>query len=562
MPVENQVNKVLYNGDGTTKDFQFSFKIFKEENILVKVVSADGTETTKTLGTDYSIASEDFNLGGTVTMNVAPLATEKVLVIRSIPLIQDANFRPVSGFPEEVITDSFDAGIMIDQDLQEQINRCLRAPSFVNTGYALPVAEAGKALIWDKEGKKIVNSDETINNVVAESTAQAQIATEKAAEAMASASAAATSETNAKDSENSAEQWATKTDGKVDGIDYSAKYWAEEAKTAVKGADIPFGAVMPFATGEVIPVGWHAMGGEEVLNASDSQYGVQYTKFLLPNPDFGGKVYADVCTYQEYEQMVTDTGACPKFAVDSTANKFKFPLVPEGYYFKQGQGTANKAGLPNITGNTGYNWGGSYSPSGAFTQTGDSDGRYGGTSGPTARVRFDASLSNSIYGRTTNPVETNAVGVRWYIFVANGEVGDFAVNWDKQQSVVAGKANADMNNLSTAGKAEVSGLSCSSLTNYKDKELLAANQTYTADDDCDVTIIKRTNSADRFISIALLQNGVMVDRAICWSPSGFGNGVGVTLANVPKGATYKISYTADGDFVFFRENYKKGARND
>lgn len=103
----------------------------------------------------------------------------KTFIIRSIPLVQDANFRPVSGFPEEVITDGFDAGIMIDQDLQEQIDRCLRAPSFVDTDYVLPGAEAGKALIWDKDGKRIVNSDETINNVVAESTAQAQIATEK-----------------------------------------------------------------------------------------------------------------------------------------------------------------------------------------------------------------------------------------------------------------------------------------------------------------------------------------------------------------------------------------------
>lgn len=76
MPVENRVNKVLYNGDGTTKDFQFSFKIFKEENIVVSIVNADGTETTKTLGSDYSVSSDDFNLGGTVTMKVAPLATE------------------------------------------------------------------------------------------------------------------------------------------------------------------------------------------------------------------------------------------------------------------------------------------------------------------------------------------------------------------------------------------------------------------------------------------------------------------------------------------------------
>lgn len=235
MPVEVQSNKVLINGTGSQLEFQFSFKIFKKENIEVKIVKPDGTEEAKILDTDYTVASEDFNLGGIVTFKTAPADTDKVLIMRSIPLEQDANFRPVSGFPEEVITDSFDAGIMIDQDLQEQINRCLRAPSFVSADYTLPKSEPGKALIWNEDGTKIVNSDDDVNGIVSESTKQAQIATEKANEASISAANAAASEANAKNSENLARDWAIKMDGKVNGEDYSSKYYANEAKVLTAG---------------------------------------------------------------------------------------------------------------------------------------------------------------------------------------------------------------------------------------------------------------------------------------------------------------------------------------
>jgi len=127
MPVSDQETKVILNGTGSQLTFSFSFKVFKDTDISVRVVSADGVEATKTLGIDYTVTpSDDYELGGIVTFNTAPSANEKVLIIRSIPIIQDANFRPVSGFPEEVITDTFDQSRMIDQDLQEQLNRCVK----------------------------------------------------------------------------------------------------------------------------------------------------------------------------------------------------------------------------------------------------------------------------------------------------------------------------------------------------------------------------------------------------------------------------------------------------
>lgn len=452
MPVENRVNKVLYNGDGTTKDFQFSFKIFKEENIVVSIVNADGTETTKTLGSDYSVSSDDFNLGGTVTMKVAPLATEKLFIIRSIPLVQDANFRPVSGFPEEVITDGFDAGIMIDQDLQEQIDRCLRAPSFVDTDYVLPGAEAGKALIWDKDGERIVNSDETINNVVAESTAQAQIATEKAVEASASASAAATSESSAKD-------WAIKMDGTVDGTDYSAKHWAKVAEQgAYKDIGMPIGIIFPHTcSASFVPENSLPCNGTEY---SQTQFPMLWTDWLV-----GGRL--NTCTYSQYQSDIDTYGKCGKWGLDTENGKFKTPYIPDGTHIQQAMtdgelGKSYNAGLPNIT----ATWNGGRVDelgvaSGAVYATATNLGFTGGGSSSGIAWAFNAARSNPIYG-ATDTVQTEAVSLRYFVVVATGSLKQSEMDWSAWASSLQGKANVDMDNLSTAGKAEVAELSAPS----------------------------------------------------------------------------------------------------
>lgn len=526
MPVENRVNKVLYNGDGTTKDFQFSFKIFKEENIVVSIVNADGTETTKTLGSDYSVSSDDFNLGGTVTMKVAPLATEKLFIIRSIPLVQDANFRPVSGFPEEVITDGFDAGIMIDQDLQEQIDRCLRAPSFVDADYTLPGAEAGKALIWDKDGKRIVNSDETINNVVAESTAQAQIATEKAVEASASASAAATSETNAKASESLAKDWAIEMDGTVDGTDYSAKYWAKVAEQgAYKDTAMLIGIIFSHTcSASFVPENSLPCDGSEY---SKTQFANFYNNWLV-----GKKL--NTCTYTEYQQDIATYGKCAKFGVDTINGKFKVPTIPDGTHIQQAMtdgelGKSYNAGLLNITGavsgdefpNMESTW-----SNGALYVTADSGKDTAvGDGHPSAVIRLDASRSNPIYG-ASDTVQGEAVSLRYFVVVATGSIKQSEMDWSAWASSLQGKANVDMDNLSTAGKAEIAELSAPSYeyidlsTNFVSDGVVYVSK-HTAPSDGHVFFAASPGSNDGLLSIqALLMGGGVEYETSVRSPSG------------------------------------------
>ena len=57
-----------YNGDGSTVIFPYTFKIFAEGDLTVVQVGTDGTETVKTLTTDYSVSGVGVASGGNVTI--------------------------------------------------------------------------------------------------------------------------------------------------------------------------------------------------------------------------------------------------------------------------------------------------------------------------------------------------------------------------------------------------------------------------------------------------------------------------------------------------------------
>lgn len=188
MAIENVSSKVSYNTDGIQTTFSFTFPYQNESDIQAILLDTDGDETTFNEGTDYSVSSTDTYSGGDVTFKVAP--AQGVLTIRRVlPLSQDSTFRPVSGFPEEVITRSFDKATMIDQQQQEVLNRCITLKETSNvTGVQMDNPVAGMVLMVGPDGKTIQSSTTSFNDIVsaaddAESAAAAAAASAASAEA-------------------------------------------------------------------------------------------------------------------------------------------------------------------------------------------------------------------------------------------------------------------------------------------------------------------------------------------------------------------------------------------
>lgn len=195
MPISDEPNKILYYTDGTIREFSFNFKFFNTSDIKVSFWT-EGEEVYLEENEDYEIEYTDKEGGSVVLLGnrgangyPATPSPGTLLIARVMPLDQQANIRPVSGFPEEVITSTFDKLVMIDQQQEEKIQRCLKMPSNSSVSdLILPEPEEGKTLVWGQES--LNNSKVSINEIesfVDTAVASATTASQKATEASNSA---------------------------------------------------------------------------------------------------------------------------------------------------------------------------------------------------------------------------------------------------------------------------------------------------------------------------------------------------------------------------------------
>ena len=256
MTVQNSTSKNIYNGDGSTTTFPYTFKILDSTDLTIYV---DGASTS-----GYTITNVGNASGGNVVFNSAPgSGTGNVVILRKLPITQLVDLINYGRFDPEVIETAFDRVVMVAIQLQEQADRTIRFGETVHDGGGIEITStvaerSGKVLAYDDNGdlsvaeelgawqgdwatsttynvrdlfkdsddnvyivktahtSSTVSADLASNKIskiidatavatsAATATTQAGIATTKASEASTSAANAATSETNAASSETNA----------------------------------------------------------------------------------------------------------------------------------------------------------------------------------------------------------------------------------------------------------------------------------------------------------------------------------------------------------------------
>lgn len=140
MPISNESNKKLPQTNGLIKSFSFTFKFFQPSDIQVSFWAEGEAAFMLEEGVHYELIYTDPEEGGFIELIESSAEAQAqgapkypgtpepgtLLIERVMPLDQQANIRPVSGFPEEVITNTFDKLVMIDQQQQEQLDRCIK----------------------------------------------------------------------------------------------------------------------------------------------------------------------------------------------------------------------------------------------------------------------------------------------------------------------------------------------------------------------------------------------------------------------------------------------------
>ena len=128
MTVASSTARVSYSGNGSTKTFAVNFYFLEESHLQVIIRAADGTETVKTLTTDYTVAGEGNPAGGSITFLSAPANGETVVIVRNLPLTQQTDYLANDPFPAESHEEALDKLTMLVQQLNEQVERSAKLP--------------------------------------------------------------------------------------------------------------------------------------------------------------------------------------------------------------------------------------------------------------------------------------------------------------------------------------------------------------------------------------------------------------------------------------------------
>lgn len=134
MTVEVNVPKVSAGGNGSATDFSFRpMTIFTNTDLVVTKVDINGVETVLSEGTgptNYTVNVTSYPGTGSITYPSTGtgylLTGEKVVMQCVVPILQPTNLENQGGYFPDVQETSFDRGIKIAQQLQEQIDRSVK----------------------------------------------------------------------------------------------------------------------------------------------------------------------------------------------------------------------------------------------------------------------------------------------------------------------------------------------------------------------------------------------------------------------------------------------------
>ena len=209
-------SRLIFEGNGTTTEFPYHFPIIKASDMVVKLQSSDGTETTLT--SDYYVNTY---LNAVIYPGYAPgqepaederpavLAKgEKLIIYRKTPITQETALG--DKYPFNLIEKAVDKLTLIDQELYGRSERSLilsESQKGVSTTISV---NAGKSFRWSDDGTHLEVTEDpakvvpVAKGLLSDTQSQASAAASSAAASAASAAASADSAAAAADSEDKA----------------------------------------------------------------------------------------------------------------------------------------------------------------------------------------------------------------------------------------------------------------------------------------------------------------------------------------------------------------------
>lgn len=252
-----------------------------------------------------------------------------------------------------------------------------------------------------------------------------------------------------------------------------------------------FGQCSKFGADRVTQTGFDAMATSAIININYEQFRALYPDGIELKFIFDGSNWTldgQVVNLSDYAMSATGTPKENNYFVVGywfgRVSSFRVPLIKDGAVIQQALtdselGKSYNAGLPNIEGTFKADRHTAYAPTGAFYLY-DTSGATGADDTGTSNSRIhglDASLSNSIYGNS-DTVQMNAVSLRYFVVVTNGQVNQSLMDWNQWASSLQGRLDTDINNITNLGKSNITDLLSPDYSSGVEK---VWGQTYTAE---------------------------------------------------------------------------------
>lgn len=157
--VNSSTATVSYNCNGVTTSFTYPFQVLEDDDILAIKKATDGTQTTLTLNSNYTVTGAGNDAGGTVVLSAGSVCASgyTLKIMRQMDLLQETDYVDGDAFSAESFEDALDKQTLILQELDERADRSV---AFPKTGTAIGnevdgvefVNRANKTIGFDVDG--------------------------------------------------------------------------------------------------------------------------------------------------------------------------------------------------------------------------------------------------------------------------------------------------------------------------------------------------------------------------------------------------------------------------
>jgi hypothetical protein len=157
--------KVSYSGSAGVGPYAFTFEIIDQGDVAVYK-----NATLLTLTTDYTVTI-NANGTGSVTLLVAATVNDTIVILGARDIERTTDFVTAGDLRAESLNEQLDSLVIFDQQIDERVDRSIRAPAYDPTGINMTLpskaARANKVLQFDTEGDvNAVSADAFFGNAV------------------------------------------------------------------------------------------------------------------------------------------------------------------------------------------------------------------------------------------------------------------------------------------------------------------------------------------------------------------------------------------------------------